>query len=156
MTTDPMIGKSFPDFDLPVTGGGTLSRADLAGGPAVLFFYPRDDTSGCTKEAIGFTAAESDFAGLKAQVIGVSKDSLSSHEKFAAKHGLTVPLLSDETGNLCEDCGVWQDKQMYGRTFKGIVRSTFLLDGDGIVRQVWRKVKVPGHVEDVLAAVKAL
>lgn len=150
------IGATLPQFSLPATGDTTISTADLAGKNVVLFFYPRDDTSGCTKEAIGFSHAKADFDALNTVVLGVSKDSLKSHEKFAAKHALTVPLLSDEDGTLCEDVGCWAEKKMYGRSFMGIVRTTVLADTTGVVRQIWPKVKVPGHVEEVLAAVRDL
>jgi peroxiredoxin Q/BCP len=128
----------------------------LKGQAFVLFFYPRDNTPGCTTEAKGFSADMSAFEAAGARVFGVSKDSLESHGKFRAKQELTVPLLSDEHGSLCEDLDVWKEKKMYGKSFMGIERSTFLIDGTGTVVRAWRKVKVPGHVEDVLAAVKAL
>lgn len=149
-------GAAFPDFTLPRDGGETVSLADLKGRNAVLYFYPRDDTSGCTKEAEGFTAQMDAFAAAGAAVYGVSKDSVAKHEKFIAKKSLGVPLLSDEESDLCERCGVWVQKSMYGKTYMGIERATFLLDADGVVRQVWRKVKVPGHVEAVLKAAQAL
>lgn len=152
----PDIGEKAPKFDLPRDGGTTLGSADFAGKTLVLFFYPRDDTSGCTRESIGFSQAREAFEAEGAVVVGVSKDSVASHDKFVAKHDLSVPLLSDEHGSLCEDLGVWKQKSMYGKTFMGIERSTFLIDGGGVIRKVWRKVKVPGHVEEVLDAVKAL
>lgn len=152
----PEIGEKAPKFNLPRDGGGTLGNADFEGRALVLFFYPRDDTSGCTKEAIGFSQALDAFRAAGAEVVGVSKDSVASHDKFVAKHALTVPLLSDETGTLCEDLGVWKEKSMYGKKFMGIERSTFLFDKDGTLVRAWRKVKVPGHVEEVLDAVKAL
>ena len=150
------IGEKAPNFSLPRDGGTTVTNADFAGKALVLFFYPRDDTSGCTKESIGFSQAQAEFRAAGAEVVGVSKDSVASHDKFVAKHGLTVPLISDENGSLSEDLGVWKEKSMYGKTFMGIERSTFLIDGEGVIRKVWRKVKVPGHVEEVLEAVKAL
>jgi peroxiredoxin Q/BCP len=122
----------------------------------VLFFYPRDDTSGCTKENEAFTALQSEFAALGVKVYGISKDSLASHEKFMAKKNLTVPLLSDEGSDVCEKFGVWKEKSMYGKKFMGIERSTFLIDADGRIAQEWRKVKVPGHAEAVLEAARAL
>ena len=128
----------------------------FASGPVVLFFYPRDDTPGCTKEAIAFTGMGVDFAALGVTIWGISADSVASHEKFATKHGLTMPLLSDEDNSICEAYGVWKEKNMYGKKFMGVERATFLIAADGTLAQVWRKVKVPGHVEDVLAAVKAL
>lgn len=150
------IGAAAPAFALPATGGEVVSLDGLKGKHVVLFFYPRDDTSGCTREAIGFTEALSAFDAAGAVVLGLSRDSIASHEKFAAKHGLAVPLLSDEHGSTVEDYGAWVEKSMYGKTFMGIERSTFLIGADGTLREIWRKVKVPGHVEAVLAAVKAL
>lgn len=145
-----------PDFTLPRDGGETVSLSGLRGRAVVLFFYPRDDTSGCTRESIEFSQARQEFAAAGAEVIGVSKDSVASHDKFVAKHGLTVPLLSDAEGTVCEDYGTWVEKKMYGRTFMGIERTTVLIDADGLVAQVWRKVKVPDHVDAVLEAVRAL
>ena len=120
----------------------------------VLFFYPRDDTSGCTKQALAFTALQADFAALNTQVIGISKDSVTSHDKFVTKYQLTIPLLSDESGTVSEAFGVWKEKSMYGKTYMGIERSTFLINADGQIVSEWRKVKVPGHVEAVLQALK--
>ena len=145
-----------PDFSLPSDTGETVSLAGLKGQAFVLFFYPRDNTPGCTTEAKGFSADLGTFEAAGARVFGVSKDSLESHGKFRAKQELTVPLLSDEHGSLCEDLDVWKEKKMYGKSFMGVERSTFLIDGAGTVVRAWLKVKVPGHVEDVLAAVKAL
>ena len=145
-----------PDFSLPSDTGETVSLAGLKGQALVLFFYPRDNTPGCTTEAKGFSADLGAFEAAGALVFGVSKDSLESHGKFRAKQELTVPLLSDEHGSLCEDLDVWTEKKMYGKSFMGIERSTFLIDAAGTVVRAWRKVKVPGHVDDVLAAVKAL
>ena len=152
----PDISDTAPDFTLPLGGGGDIQLNALAGQPVVLFFYPRDDTPGCTKEAIGFTAHAADFDVAGAKVIGISKDSVAKHEKFIAKHDLNIPLASDEHGTTCEDYGVWGEKQMYGKNFHGIERSTFVIDADGRIAGVWRKVKVPGHVEEVLDAVRAL
>lgn len=152
----PEIGELLPKFNLPRDGGAEMSNADFAGKTLVLFFYPRDDTSGCTKESIGFSQHKDAFDAANAIVVGVSKDSVKSHDKFVAKHDLTVPLLSDEHGDLCENLGVWGEKQMYGKKFMGIERSTFVVDGDGVIRHIWRKVKVPGHVEEVLEVVRAL
>lgn len=145
-----------PDFTLPRDGGDLVTLSALRGSAVVLFFYPRDDTSGCTTESIGFSEALQDFAEAGVQVFGISKDSVASHEKFVAKRGLTTPMLSDENGTTCEDYGVWKEKKMYGKTFMGIERSTFLIDTEGKVARVWRKVKVPGHVEEVLEAARAL
>jgi peroxiredoxin Q/BCP len=152
----PDVTQPAPDFTLPRDGGDMVSLSSLSGGPVVLFFYPRDDTSGCTKESIGFSEALQEFADAGAKVFGISKDSVASHDKFVAKHDLTVPLLSDENGTTCEDYGVWKEKNMYGKKFMGIERSTFLIGTDGKIAQVWRKVKVPDHVDAVLEAVRAL
>lgn len=154
--TEPDLGAPAPAFSLPATGGETISLADYAGQAVVLFMYPRDNTSGCTKEAVGFTAALDEFRAAGAEVLGLSKDSIASHEKFVAKQGLAMPLLSDENDTTVEAYGAWKEKKMYGKSFMGIERSTFLIDGKGVLRGIWRKVKVPGHVEEVLAAVKAL
>lgn len=150
------VSDTAPDFTLPRDGGGTVSLSDLRGDLVVLFFYPRDDTPGCTKESIGFSEQLQAFADAGAQVFGISKDSVAKHDKFVAKHELTTPLLSDEHGTMCEDYGVWKEKSMYGKTFLGIERSTFVVDREGKIAHVWRKVKVPGHVEEVLETVKAL
>ena len=152
----PDIGQPAPDFTLPVTGGGDVTLSALQGSPVVLFFYPRDDTPGCTKESIGFSAHLEDFKAAGAQVFGISRDTMAKHDKFAAKHDLTVPLLSDENGQVCEDYGVWKEKSMYGRKFMGIERTTVLIDAEGKVARIWPKVKVPGHAEEVLEAAEAL
>jgi len=144
-----------PDFTLPSTSGEVTLSA-LKGSPVVLFFYPRDDTSGCTKENEAFTALLPDFEALGVKVFGISKDSIASHEKFMTKKDLTVPLLSDEESDVCEKFDTWKEKSMYGKKFMGIERSTFLIDAEGRIAQVWRKVKVPGHAEAVLEAAKAL
>ncbi len=145
-----------PDFTLPRDGGGEITLSDLRGEAVILFFYPRDDTPGCTKESIGFSEYLQSFADAGATVLGISKDSIAKHDKFVAKHGLKTVMLSDENGTTCEDYGVWKEKKMYGKTFWGIERSTFLIGGDGRIAQVWSKVKVPGHVEEVLDAARAL
>lgn len=150
------VGDTAPAFSLPASGDTTISSADLAGTPHVLFFYPKDDTSGCTKEAVAFTAALPEFEAAGVKVLGCSKDTVAKHDKFVAKHDLGMPLLSDADGTTCEDYGVWAEKQMYGKTYMGIERATFLIDGEGRIAQVWRKVKVPGHVDTVLDAVKTL
>ena len=150
------VGSPFPEFDLPRDGGAQVALADLKGSKAVIFFYPKDDTKGCTAEAIDFTAQLDAFAEAGANVYGVSRDPVAKHDKFIAKHELGMPLLSDEGGALCEACGVWVEKSMYGKKYMGIERSTFLLDAEGVVRQVWRKVKVPGHAAAVLKAAKEL
>lgn len=152
----PVQSDTAPDFTLPRDGGGEVSLSGLRGGAVVLFFYPRDDTPGCTKESIGFSEHLQAFADAGAQVLGISRDTIAKHEKFVAKHGLTVPLLSDEDGAVCAAYGVWVEKNMYGKKSMGIERSTFLIDAEGKIARVWRKVKVAGHVEDVLDTVKAL
>ena len=150
------IGSAAPAFTLPTDGGGQIGLAGLKGRNVVLYFYPKDDTSGCTAQACGFRDLAPRFEGLNARVIGISKDSVASHDKFKAKYSLKFALASDEGGHTCEDYGVWLEKSMYGRKYMGIDRSTFLIDGQGIVRAIWRKVKVPGHVEEVAKAVEGL
>ncbi|MGF1562322.1 MAG: peroxiredoxin [Geminicoccaceae bacterium] len=150
------VGDNAPSFDLATDGGGRLSSADLAGKPYVLYFYPKDDTSGCTKEANFFKEHYGAFQQLGVAVIGCSKDDVASHDKFKAKYELPFPLLSDPDGGLVEAYGSWVEKSMYGKKYMGIDRSTFLIDGDGKIVQAWRKVRVPGHVENVLDAAKAL
>ena len=152
----PEISQPAPDFTLPVTGGGEISLSDLRGKAVVLYFYPRDDTPGCTKEAVGFSEHLEAFADAGAVVFGVSRDTMAKHDRFSAKHALTVPLLADIDGAVTEAYGVWVEKSMYGRKYMGVERSTFLVDADGKIAQAWRKVKVPGHVDKVLAAVKEL
>ncbi|NVO55593.1 peroxiredoxin [Rhodobacteraceae bacterium B1Z28] len=152
----PDVSDIAPDFTLPRDGGGEVTLSDLRGGTVVLFFYPRDDTPGCTKESIGFSEQLQAFADADTQVFGISRDTVAKHDKFVAKHGLTTPLLSDEGSTVCEDYGVWVEKNMYGRKSMGIERSTFVIDGEGRIARVWRKVKVPGHVDEVLEAVKTL
>jgi len=148
-------GDAAPEFALPRAGGGEAKLTDYAGKQVVLYFYPKDDTSGCTKEAIGFTEQLGAFEEAGAVVLGVSKDSVKKHDKFVEKHGLGVTLLSDENGDVCERYGVWVEKSMYGKKYMGIERATFLIGPDGSLRQIWRKVKVPGHVEAVLEAARA-
>lgn len=148
-------GNPAPPFDLPTAGGGRVSLAGLRGKHVVLYFYPKDDTPGCTQEALNFTENAKAFAAAKTTVIGVSRDSVAKHDKFAAKHRLVVTLASDEDALICQAYGVWVEKTLYGRTSIGIERSTFLIDPEGKIRRIWRKVRVPGHVEDVLVAVNA-
>ena len=155
MTLELNPGDQAPSFDLPTDSGGRVRLIDLKGQKVVLYFYPKDDTSGCTSEAQAFTALAADFAKANAIVIGASKDSVKSHDKFKAKYGLDLMLASDESGAMLEAYGVWVEKSMYGRKYMGIERATFLIDGSGVVKQVWRKVKVPGHAEAVLKAVAA-
>jgi peroxiredoxin Q/BCP len=150
------IGQKAPDFTLPRDGGGTVSLADFKGRNVVLYFYPRDDTPGCTKEAIGFTERAKDFAAADTVVIGVSRDTVAKHEKFRDKHELGVILGSDEDGTVCEAYGVWVEKSLYGRKYMGIERATFLIDGTGRLAQIWRKVKVAGHSDQVLDAARTL
>lgn len=149
-------GKKAPDFSASTDGGGKIKLSDFKGKPVILYFYPKDDTPGCTKEACGFRDARPNFAKAKAVVLGVSKDSVARHDKFKSKYDLNFTLVSDEDGKICEKYGTWIEKSLYGRKYMGIDRATFLIDGNGVVRNVWRKVKVPGHVEEVLAALKAL
>jgi peroxiredoxin Q/BCP len=150
------IGDKAPDFTMPTDGGGTVSLASLKGKPVVLYFYPKDDTSGCTAEACGFRDSLPDYSGTGATVIGVSKDSVASHDRFKKKYELPFTLGADTTGEVCEKYGTWIEKSMYGRKYMGIERATFLLDKDGVIRGIWHKVKVGGHVADVLKAAKAL
>jgi peroxiredoxin Q/BCP len=149
-------GAKAPDFDLPLGDGGRARLRDFAGAPLVLYFYPKDDTAGCTREAIDFSGRQAAFKKAGARVLGVSRDTAASHAKFAAKHALKIPLGSDEDGAACEAYGVWVEKTLYGRKYMGVERATFLIDAKGVVAHAWRKVKVAGHVEEVLAAVKAL
>jgi peroxiredoxin Q/BCP len=150
------VGDKAPDFTLPSDGGGQVSLKTLRGETVVLYFYPKDDTSGCTAEACAFRDALPDFFKAKATVIGISRDSVASHDKFKTKYDLPFPLASDEEGKVCEAYGTWVEKSMYGRKYMGIERATFLIDGNGVVRHIWRKVKVPGHAEEVLEAAEAL
>lgn len=149
-------GTKAPDFTLPQDGSDPVSLSKLKGGPVVLYFYPKDSTPGCTTEAHDFSALLPEFQTLGAQVFGLSKDSLKRHENFRAKQGFTVPLLSDADTQICEAYGVWGEKKNYGRTYLGIQRSTFLIDADGVIAQVWSPVKVKGHAEAVLEATRAL
>jgi thioredoxin-dependent peroxiredoxin len=148
--------KKVPAFRLPATGGKSLGLADFKGRKLVLYFYPKDDTPGCTLESQGFRDHYEAFTKAGADIIGVSRDSIGSHEKFKAKFELPFELASDPEEELCELFDVMREKNMYGRKVKGVERSTFLIDGEGVLRKEWRKVKVPGHVEEVLEAVKAL
>jgi peroxiredoxin Q/BCP len=152
----PAIGEAAPDFELSTDDGGSLSLGALRGSKVVLYFYPKDDTSGCTTEALDFSARAADFEAARAIVIGVSPDSLVQHGKFRKKHGLTIRLAADPEHAAIEAYGVWQEKSMYGKKYMGVVRSTFLIDAEGRIAEAWTKVKVPGHAEAVLAAVKAL
>ncbi|MFU0503542.1 peroxiredoxin [Pseudaminobacter sp. NGMCC 1.201702] len=149
-------GQTAPNFNLPRDGGGSMALADLSGRKVVLYFYPKDDTSGCTAESIDFSALKPEFETAGAIVIGMSPDSVKSHDKFKAKHGLAVDLVADEERKTLEAYGVWVEKSMYGRKYMGVERSTFLIDADGKIARIWRKVKVPGHAQAVLEAVRAL
>ena len=149
-------GQRLPEFSLPGDDGETWGPEDFAGAKLVLYFYPKDDTSGCTLEAQGFTARAADFEAAGTRLVGVSKDSVKSHCKVRDKHGLKVLLLSDEAGALIDPLGFWVEKSMYGRKYMGIERATLLVGPDGTVAQVWRNVKVPGHVDAVLAAASTL
>ncbi|WP_375465088.1 peroxiredoxin [uncultured Methylobacterium sp.] len=149
-------GDAAPDFTLPGSGGATVALADLIGHKIVLYFYPKDDTSGCTLEAQGFNALLGAFAEADARVIGISPDPVKSHDKFRAKYDLAFPLASDEAKAMLEAYGVWVEKSMYGKTYMGVERTTMLLDRAGRIARVWPKVKVPGHAEEVLEAARAL
>jgi peroxiredoxin Q/BCP len=149
-------GDAAPAFSLPATGGGTIDLAAVRGRKVVLYFYPKDDTSGCTREAQDFQALKDAFASAETTVIGVSPDPMRSHDKFRAKYGLEFPLASDETKEMLQAFGVWVEKSMYGRKYMGVERTTVLLDRDGRIARVWPKVSVPGHADEVLAAARAL
>lgn len=148
-------GDQAPDFTLP-TQEGAIQLGKLRGRPVVIYFYPKDDTSGCTAEAKDFSSLEKQFRQLGTTVIGISPDGVASHRKFRDKYELSVQLASDEDKSVCEAYGVWTEKSMYGRKYMGVERSTFLIDAKGSIARSWRKVKVPGHADEVLAAVKAL
>jgi peroxiredoxin Q/BCP len=156
MHTELSVGDKAPDFSLPSDGAKTISLKGLKGKSVVLYFYPKDDTPGCTIEAKDFRDHLKEFESAGAVILGASKDSVKSHEKFKEKFCLPFPLLSDEEGRLCADYGVWVEKSMYGKTYMGIERATFLIDKTGVIRNIWRKVKVDGHVKEVLEAAKAL
>ena len=156
MSNELQTGDKAPAFKLPRDGGGEVSLSDFAGKTVILYFYPKDDKSGCTKEAIAFSELKQAFDAENAVILGVSRDSVARHDKFRDKYDLSIALLSDEDGSVCENYGVWKEKKMYGKTFMGIERSTFLIGADGKLAQIWRKVRVPGHAEAVLEAVKAL
>ena len=146
-------GDDFPEFEMETPDGGTVTKADLSGKKAVIFFYPKDNTPGCTTEAKDFSALKSAFDKADVSLLGVSKDSAKKHQNFIAKHDLTVDLATDAAhGGLSDELGVWTEKQMYGKTYMGMVRSTFLIGGDGQILRVWPKVKVKGHAEEVLEA----
>ena len=148
------IGDKAPDFELPMNGGGSIRLSDFAEKKVIVYFYPKDDTPGCTKEAQGFKEVYVDLQSKGVEVIGISKDPVKKHDKFVEKYDLPFSLGSDESGDVCEAYGVWVEKNMYGRKYMGIERATFLIDESGNLLQAWRKVKVPGHVDAVLAALK--
>tara|TARA_Y100000766_G_C18750918_1_gene528425 strand:+ start:137 stop:610 length:474 start_codon:yes stop_codon:yes gene_type:complete len=153
MTTTYGEGDDFPEFEMETPDGGTVTKADLSGKKAVIFFYPKDNTPGCTTEAKDFSALKSAFDKADVSLLGVSKDSAKKHQNFIAKHDLTVDLATDAADDgLSDELGVWTEKQMYGKTYMGMVRSTFLIGGDGQILRVWPKVKVKGHAEEVLEA----
>lgn len=150
------IGQKAPEIKMSTDGAGEVSLKGLKGKKVVLYFYPKDDTPGCTKEACGFRDTMPDFSKVDAEIVGVSKDTVAKHDKFKAKHELNFALGSDEDGSVCEAYGTWVEKSMYGKKYMGIERATFLIDEKGVIRNIWRKVKVKGHVEEVLAAAQAL
>jgi thioredoxin-dependent peroxiredoxin len=156
MVKELVEGELGPDFELPTDGGGRTHLQELRGKPVVIYFYPKDDTSGCTAEAIDFNGLRAKFAAAGATVIGISPDSAASHDKFKHKHDLKIALAADPERSAIEAYGVWKEKSMYGRKYFGVERSTFLVDRDGRIAKIWRKVKVPGHADEVLAATKAL
>jgi thioredoxin-dependent peroxiredoxin len=154
--SNPEVGDKAPHFKLPTDGGGTFSLSDQQGKPVVLFFYPKDDTSGCTAEALDFTAKKSEFDKAGIVLAGMSPDPVKAHDRFRDKHSLAVTLVSDESKSTLEAYGVWKEKSMYGRKYMGVERSTFLIGADGRILRAWRNVKVPNHVEEVLAAAHEL
>ena len=156
MTTTLTEGDKAPDFTLPRDGGTTVSLSQFAPGKVVLYFYPKDDTPGCTLEAQDFTRLAAEFAASGTTVIGISKDSVAAHDKFCRKHGLEIILASDAEGQASEDYGTWGEKKNYGKTYMGITRTTFLIGADGRIARVWPKVSVKGHAEEVLAAARAV
>ena len=149
-------GDPAPDFELSRDGGGRVTLGEFRGKPVVVYFYPKDDTSGCTKQAIGFSESAEDFRAMGAEIVGISPDGARAHDRFRDKHGLTIILGADEEKAAIDAYGVWAEKKMYGRAYMGVDRSTFLIGKDGTISRVWRGVKVPGHVAEVLAAVKTL
>jgi len=150
------VGNPAPDFTLPRDGGGEIRLSDFRGRKVVLYFYPKDDTPGCTAEAIAFNGLKADFEKAGTDIIGFSADSTARHDKFKKKHGLDFPLASDESKSVLNTYGLWVEKSLYGRKYMGVERATLLIDADGRIAQIWRNVKVPGHAQEVLAAAKAL
>ncbi len=149
------IGEQAPDFSLPRDGGDTVTLDDFHGHYLIIYFYPKDDTPGCTAEAVDFTALHAKIKLINGRVIGVSKDTVAKHDKFVAKHDLTIPLLSDAEGDMCESYGVWVEKNMYGRKYMGIERATYLIGPTGKILQIWRKVRAKGHAEAVFQDLKS-
>lgn len=157
MSKFPTLGDAIPDIAMETPEGGSVKPSDFAGSKLVIFFYPKDDTPGCTTENKDFSALKDQFEAAGTKLLGVSKDPAKKHAKFIAKHGLTAPLASDaEEGGLSDALGVWAEKQMYGKTYMGMVRATYLVDAEGKIARIWDKVKVAGHAEEVLAAAQAL
>jgi peroxiredoxin Q/BCP len=156
MTAQLQAGDSAPDFVLATGAGESLRLHDLRGRKVVLYFYPKDDTEGCTAEAIAFNGLRAEFDSAQTQILGLSPDSIASHEKFKRKHGLALTLASDEAKAALQAYGVWREKSMYGRKYMGVERTTVLIDAEGRIARIWRKVRVPGHVEEVLDAARAL
>lgn len=157
MSNFPGVGDAIPDIAMETPEGGSVKPSDFVGSKLVIFFYPKDDTPGCTNENKDFSGLKDQFEAAGTKLLGVSKDPAKKHAKFIAKHGLTAPLASDaEEGGLSDALGVWAEKQMYGKTYMGMVRATYLIGADGKIVRIWDKVKVAGHAEDVLAAAKAL
>jgi peroxiredoxin Q/BCP len=154
--TEIARGDAAPDFELETDGGGTIRLSDLRGRKVVVYFYPKDDTPGCTKEAIAFTALRAEFEAAGTTVIGISPDTAAKHDKFKAKHDLSIVLAADPETTVAGAYGVWVEKSMYGKKYMGVERATFLVDGAGRIAETWRKVKVPGHAEAVLEAARAL
>ena len=156
MTAQPQAGDQAPDFSLPIGAAGPLRLGALKGSKVVLYFYPTDDTETCTAEAIAFNGLRAEFARAQTEVVGISPDSLASHDKFKRKHKLALTLASDETKAIIEAYGVWREKSLFGRKYMGVERTTMLIDAKGVIARIWRKVRVRGHAEEVLAAARAL
>ncbi|HET9716695.1 MAG TPA: peroxiredoxin [Pseudolabrys sp.] len=154
MKHEPIAGAKAPTFTLPKEGGGTISLRDFRGTKLVLYFYPKADTPGCTKEAIDFSRLRAEFAKAKTQVLGISADPITAQEKFKSKYRLAIPLASDESKKILAAYGAWGEKSMYGRRYMGVIRKTFLIGPDGTILRVWPKVRVPGHAEEVLSAAR--
>lgn len=150
------VGDKAPNFEMNTDGDGKITLSDIKGYNVIVYFYPKDDTPGCTKEACEFRDAFPDFSSLDAKIVGVSKDTVAKHNKFKAKYDLPFQLAADEDGYVCDSYGTWVEKSMYGKKYMGIERATFLIDKEGVIRGIWRKVKVKGHVEEVLEASKSI